>query len=286
MSISKSLFQCIREQLPNLSGNLKTIADFALQFPDKVLQMSIVELAQATSVSPSTVFEFARRLGFSGFRELKIALAQELQLFQTMKLDGEKLSLVAKNLLAFIFKNVEQSLSLIQRQDIEKVGRTILQSSVIEILAYGFDAIAGRDLFLKLKQLGFQVNFFDNPFLQSISTSNLPASSCVIAISSSHSSTDMLDAITFAKTAKATIVGIAPPSSKIAETCDLLIPCYLQDEVFPEGGVVTKYLQLLIVDTIVITMMDLEKERMTQKYKQFEQVLLHKRRGRGDKGVF
>ncbi len=283
---NRSLFQTLREQLPNLTESFKVIADSLLKYPEKVLQMSIVEFARQTRVSPSTVFEFAKRLGFSGFKDLKIALARELQLFQSMRLEEEKLSTVAKNFVSFVFENIQGSFSLIEKQCIEKTALTLLNSSVVEILSYGFDAIAGKDLFLKLKQLGFLVNFYDNPFLQSISTANLPEKSSVVAISSSHSSTDMLDAVMFAKQAKATVLGIAPPSSKIAEVCDVFIPCYLQTEVFPEGGVLTKYLQLFVVDTIVITMIELEREEMIRRYNRFEQVLYHKRRKRGDKGVF
>ncbi|AEH50281.1 MurR/RpiR family transcriptional regulator [Pseudothermotoga thermarum] len=285
MTGQKSLFQVIRDQLPNLSESLRNIATFFIQNPDLVLKMNIVELAKAANVSPSTVFDFAKKLGYSGFRELKIALAQELQLFHSLKLDEEKLSSVAKNFLPFVFENISESFQLIEKESIEKAAKAILKSNVVEILSYGFDSIAGKDLFLKLKQLGFQVNFFDNPFLQSISTSNLPENSCVVAISSSYSSTDMLDAMMFAKKAKATVVAIAPPGSKIAENCDILIPSYVQNELLSEGGILTKYLQLFIVDTLFITLMELEKEKMVQKYKHFEQVLFFKRQRRGDKGV-
>lgn len=279
-----SIFQSMKDMLPTLSDSQGRIAKLIIEQPTKILQMNIIELARLCNTSPSTIVELCKTLGFSGFKTLKIAIAQEINLLQTMRPDPSRISQINKNFFEFIFSELKESIQLISEDQIRDTAQVILASKVIEILAYGFDAIAGKDLFLKLKEFGFQVNFFDNPFLQSISAAQLGENGCAVAISSSHSSTDLLDSMNYSKGSGAKVIAIASPASKIAQACDILLPTYVETEVLSEGGFLTRYLQLLVVDFVILKMLELDKERLEKKYKDFEKILAHKRRG--DKGVF
>ena len=55
----------------------KKVADFLLLHAGEVLPYSIRELAAASDSSEATVVRFSRRLGFAGYRDLKLALAGE-----------------------------------------------------------------------------------------------------------------------------------------------------------------------------------------------------------------
>ncbi|MEJ5229120.1 MAG: MurR/RpiR family transcriptional regulator [Pseudothermotoga sp.] len=279
-----SVFQSIKDLLPTLSESQARIAKVVIEDPGRVLQMNIVEFARLSNTSPSTIVELCKKLGFSGFKTFKISIAQEINLLQTMRPDPSRIGRITKDYFGFVFSELKESIQLINEEQIKDAAEEILKSKVVEILAYGFDGVAGKDLFLKLKELGFQVNFFDNPFLQSISASHLGVDGCAVAISSSHSSTDLLDSINYSKKSGARVLAIASPASKIAQACDILLPTYVKTEVLSEGGFLTRYLQLFVVDLLILKMLELDKERLTQRYRDFEQILAYKRRG--DKGVF
>ena len=55
----------------------KRIADWILENPGEILPLSIVDLAERCNCSEATVVRFAKRLGLSGYQELKISFAQE-----------------------------------------------------------------------------------------------------------------------------------------------------------------------------------------------------------------
>ena len=55
----------------------KKVADWLISHPGDNLPMSISELAELCESSESTIVRFARRLGFSGYGELKISVAGE-----------------------------------------------------------------------------------------------------------------------------------------------------------------------------------------------------------------
>src|SRR6266566_3034588 len=54
------------------------VADYVLEQPNGVLNMSITALAEAIGASEPTVARFCHALGFSGFKEFKLVLAKSL----------------------------------------------------------------------------------------------------------------------------------------------------------------------------------------------------------------
>ena len=55
----------------------KQVADWIEANPGKIISLSIVELAEQCRCSEATIVRFSKRLGMSGFQELKISLAAE-----------------------------------------------------------------------------------------------------------------------------------------------------------------------------------------------------------------
>ena len=55
----------------------KRIADKIFSSPGQIISLSIVELAELCQCSEATIVRFSKRLGLSGYQELKISLASE-----------------------------------------------------------------------------------------------------------------------------------------------------------------------------------------------------------------
>ncbi len=278
-----SFFQRLKDELPYLKPAQARVARFIIKDPRSVVSITIKELSECTNTAPSTVVDFCKKLNFKGFRDLKIELAQELEMVESMKFNLNKVSKISKNLLEVIQENLQFSLSQLLPETIKKACDHILNSKTIDIMAYGFDGVAGQDLFIKMKTLGFQVNFFDNPFLQSLSAYQMGPGSTAVVISSSHSSSDLLDSMKYARETGAKIISIAPPDSKILEKSDVKLPLFPKTKILPEGGILTRYIQLLAVDTLFLELIQMGKEKFKKSYSNFEYIINYKRRG--DEGV-
>ena len=64
----------IAEIYPSLSDALRAFADFVLNEPMKIVQMSINETVDASGVSVATANRFARKLGFDGYSQFRSGL--------------------------------------------------------------------------------------------------------------------------------------------------------------------------------------------------------------------
>ena len=67
----------IRLMYSEMSKSEKQIADWISENPGQIISLSIVELAEKCKCSEATIVRFAKRLGLSGYQELKISLASE-----------------------------------------------------------------------------------------------------------------------------------------------------------------------------------------------------------------
>ena len=75
---SRGVLRAVRLHLDDLRKSEKKVALVVLESPDKVIYQSISELAENAGTSEPTVLRFCRALGFRGYHELKIQLAQDL----------------------------------------------------------------------------------------------------------------------------------------------------------------------------------------------------------------
>ena len=67
----------IKIRYDTFSKSEKKIADVLLQKPDNVLSLYISDFAKVCKTSEATIVRFAKHLGFDGYQQFKIAIAQE-----------------------------------------------------------------------------------------------------------------------------------------------------------------------------------------------------------------
>ena len=68
----------IRSKLPALATAEIRVANWVLQQPEKVMELSMAQVAQACGVSDTTVLRFCRNTGFQGYLDLKLSIARDL----------------------------------------------------------------------------------------------------------------------------------------------------------------------------------------------------------------
>ena len=65
----------IRSAYVTLPSAERKVADFILDNPDRAMRMVINEIAEAAGVSVPSVTRLARRLGYKGFLDFRVALS-------------------------------------------------------------------------------------------------------------------------------------------------------------------------------------------------------------------
>jgi len=273
-----SLLQSYNEALHLLTGTEEKIVSFVINHPEQALEFSVHDLAARLEVSPSMIVKSAKKLGFTGYSQLKLAIASELNIL----VQREKSSVLIEDLEAYdelVSTTIKEAYSRLSEGLIEEAARVLSSSQIVDIYAFGFDAIAGHDLYLKMLQSGKRVQLIENGYEQMISAYSLESDSTVVAISSTGSSVDLMDALRFSKKAGASVVTITPAGSKLSNYSSINLESYYSKLVFPEGGLITRIVQLMIVDVLYLKFLQISGTRFEERYSKFREVLDFKRRG-------
>lgn len=72
----RNFWELLREKYSELTRSGRLVADYLTQHAEQAQYLSISALVAACGVAEATIFRFCRSLGFDGYNEMKIALAQ------------------------------------------------------------------------------------------------------------------------------------------------------------------------------------------------------------------
>ncbi|SCX35270.1 MurR/RpiR family transcriptional regulator [Agrobacterium rosae] len=68
----------LQDEIDQLPNALARIAKYILENPEKVLRQSVAELGEFAGSGEASILRLCRQIGFTGFRDFKLALAAEV----------------------------------------------------------------------------------------------------------------------------------------------------------------------------------------------------------------
>jgi DNA-binding MurR/RpiR family transcriptional regulator len=233
----------------------RNIADFILTHAEKAIRLSVSELARRAGVGDSTVIRFCRSLGYEGYQEFKLRLAQDLvqpgaYIHQKISFADSTADLIRKicqgNLRAV--KDTQRSLDAAM---VQAAARAIARARKIDIYGAGYSAFSGLDAKSKLLRLGLVADAFADAHLQAMAAAALTPADVAIGISHTGSSRDVVDALKAARAARAVAIAITNFSpSPITQAADYVLLTATTET--PLGGEVltSRIAQLCVIDVL------------------------------------
>ena len=106
----------------------KRIADWIFSNPGKIVSLSIIQLAELCDCSEATIVRFSKRIGLSGYQELKISLASEstgLPINSSIKASDEAFVIYEK-ICNDIYLSFEKTKRTLDRKMLEKACEKII----------------------------------------------------------------------------------------------------------------------------------------------------------------
>jgi len=113
----------IKTLYPEMTGSEKDIADYILNNPEEIYNLKIDTIANRLSISLPTVFRFAKKLGFKGFKDFKIELIKEMALglnISVGNIEEGDLRKTTENIFKVMAGNIEETLDLLDYSNLEK----------------------------------------------------------------------------------------------------------------------------------------------------------------------
>lgn len=236
----------------------KLVAEFALANPERVMQMSISEASQEIGVGESTIIRFCRVLGYKGYQEFKLRLAQDL--VEPVHYIHENVSFsdspkeLAKKVFQTNLKAVEDTMKSLDPEIVEVAARSLIDARRIDIYGVGYSSLTAYDAKLKFARLGLSVDAYGDAHLQAMAAVSLTNRDVAIGISHSGSTCDVVDSLTAARKAGAITIAVTNFSpSPITKVADAVLMTAAPASAFGGDVLASRIAQLCVMDVLSVT---------------------------------
>ena len=247
----------LRSMIHTLKPAEKNIGDYVLLDPGAVIHMSISELAVRASVGESTIIRFCRALGYEGYQEFKLRLAQDLvepveYIHENISFD-DSIEDLTKKIFQTNLKAVEDTMKSLDRGMVEVAAKALADARKIDLYGVGYSSFSALDGKLKLTRLGLTADCYGDGHLQVMAAASLRPGDAAIGISHSGSTKDVVDTLAVARRSGAVTIAITNFSpSPLTKIADVILLTSSPDT--PLGGEVltSRIAQLCVIDVLSV----------------------------------
>ena len=278
--LSKSVLQKIKGMRHQFSLVETKIADYVAASPFRMIRKSTEEIADASGTSQASIIRFCQKLGYTGIKELKIILAQEVgnlppKALVSTALPGE--SDFVTEMLHQSIEGLQRSIATLDRKMLDAAIHAIAKARIVDIYGAGESYVVAKDLQLKLRRLGIIANVDPNPHLQAISATSLKAGDVAVGISFSGCTKDTLDALEFASESRATTIAITNFAEfPLAENADIVLETNAVEVLSPYGIVPSRLSQHFVVDLVFGGLSVTDRDRSRKAYELYNKIIQRK----------
>lgn len=239
----------------DMGSGEKKIANWILENQSKIISLSISELAEKCGSGEATIVRFARRLGLTGYQELKISIAQETssssQIINESITSDDSCSVIFSKISNEIFNSLEHTKKVLNADNMELAAKKIMEAGRITIYGLGNSASVAIDAQHKLLRAGLDAAAFCDNHMQAIAASHLTKNDVAIGISHSGSSKDIVEALKLSRESGATTICITNfGKSPIIKLSDITLFTASEETKYTILGMNSRHAQLAIIDSI------------------------------------
>lgn len=216
----------IRSQLPTLNESELRVALYVLHAPEQVIRQSMAQVAQECNLSDTTVLRFARSVGFRGYTDLKLRLAQDLarpgQIIHQDVLETDDAATIARKVFTSNIKAIEDTLQVMDMHALNQAVELLQNARRILIIGVGTSGPIVQEAYNRFFRLGLNCRAYTDSYLQVMDAALVESGDVVIAISQTGASTDPVITLEVAKkNGASTIVLTGNAKSPLTEYADV-----------------------------------------------------------------
>lgn len=256
MFATASILMRIRHLSDGLPPTARRIAAYIAEHAEEVIRMSITEVAEQTGASEGSIVGLCRRLGASGFQELKILLSRDL--VEPMRIIHEDLrpsdtvTDVAEHVFAAHIASLQETQKLLDQKTLGRAVEIVRDAKRVEVYGIGSASPIAQDLGYRLLQLGYDAKPVTDSHIQAVSAAMADSGTAVVTVSHSGSTQETVLATELAKKAGARTIGITRMGkSPLVRHCDVVLHTIANETRYRPEAMSSRVAQLAIIDTLV-----------------------------------
>jgi RpiR family carbohydrate utilization transcriptional regulator len=251
----------IKASMPSLAPAEQRVAKLVLGDPRSFANLPVSELADRAHVSKPTVVRFCRSMGYDGLSDFKLKLAGSVSegvpfIHRSVDADdktGDVLVKVIDNTVAALLKYRNDASTFAIDRAAEALAAACRSGKRIEFYGAGNSGIVAQDAQHKFFRLGVNCIAYSDGHMQVMGATLLGPGDCVLMVSNSGRTRDLMDACDIARKNGATAIVITASGSPLATAGHIHLAADHPDGYDRYSPMVSRLLHLAIIDVLATT---------------------------------
>ncbi len=248
----------IKAALPSLAPAEQRVGRLCLADPRAFAKLPVSELADRSHVSKPTVVRFCRSVGYDGLADFKLKLAGTVNegvpfIHRSVDVDdkiGDVMVKVIDNTVAALLKYRNEASTLSMERAVVALVDAYKAGRQIQFFGVGNSGIVAQDGQHKFFRLGVNTTAYSDGHMQVMSASVLRAGDCVVVISNSGRTRDLMDACDIARKNGATTIVITASGSPLASAGHIHLSADHPEGFDKYSPMVSRLMHLMILDIL------------------------------------
>ena len=248
----------IKACLPSLAPAEQRVGRLVLSDPRSFAQQPVSELADRAHVSKPTVVRFCRSVGYDGLSDFKLKLAGSVSegvpfIHRSVDADDKTNDIMVKvidNTVAAFLKYRNDASSAAIERAVNALVAAYRDGKRIEFFGVGNSGVVAQDAQHKFFRLGVHTIAYSDGHMQVMSASVLGPGDCVVVISNSGRTRDLMDACDIARKNGATTIVITASGSPLASAGHIHLAADHPEGFDRYSPMVSRLLHLMVIDIL------------------------------------
>ena len=262
----------LREQSQSFSNAERQVAERIMAQPSMVVDMSVHELARHTFSSASTIVRLCNHTGYSGYREFRKALTQELAQREESKriekqeiLHSDSLEAIIDKVTYMNINSLEETRLLLDVEVLRSCVDLVRSARVIYLFGMGASLVAAKDAYLKFLRLNRLCVINEDWHSQLLQARNATPEDLALVISYSGATVEVVECMRVLKENKTPIIAITRcAQSPVSELADHKLYTAATESLFRSGAMSSRMSQLNVVDILFTALANEEYEQSVE----------------------
>ena len=231
----------------------KKVADYLFSHSGEVLPYSITDLASKCDSSEATIVRFSKRLGASGYQELKLMLALESdkKIISPKITENDGCYEIFEKVCNDAYMSLERTKKTLSAEAMTRAAKVISRARRVVLIGLGSSASVASDASNKLLRAGCNSSSYADTHMQAIAIAQLKEGDAVIGISQSGTSKDIVDGLRAARLRGAATISITSKErSPLTRQSDIVLLTDTEETRHSTLGLNSHISRLIVIDSL------------------------------------
>ena len=255
--MSTNFWELLQQHQGDLTKSGRTVAEYLVQHAAEAQYLSISSLARECQVAEATVFRFCRALGFEGYHEMRIALAQAnatgVLVNQQEPAPDADTATLCEHASALFMTAINGTQNALSPQAVEQAVALLHSARQVFCMGQGGSMAAANEICARFACITNKFRATADSHMQVMAASLMTEQDVVLFVSYSGATRDLMETLRTAKANGAKIILIThyedSPGAKLA---DIVLLCGAQESPLDSGSIPIKVAVLYVAEVLVL----------------------------------